>query len=914
MSEFLPFVVIGIATGAVYGLAGTGLVLTYKTSGIFNFAYGSIAALSVFVFYFLHDEHGMPWPWAAVLCVLVMGPVEGVLLELVARRLDPVSATLKVVATVGLLLVILGVGTLWFGNQTSTFPSFLPTSTVRVVGVNVTWEQIIVTIVSVVATAALYCLFRFVRLGVAMRAVVDNPELLDMTGESAVRVRRWAWIIGTVFASAAGLLLAPSLSLDALIITMLVVQAFGAAAVGYFSNLPLTFAGGLAIGIAGALASKYVVSISWLSGLPVGLPFIILFVVLVVTPRGRLMERRLVHQLPVRSSWYAPTRVRVGAATVVLVALAFVPQVAGAHLTVWSAFLIDVILFLSLGLMVRKAGQISLCHLAFAAVGAAAFGHLLTDWHVPWLAALVVSGLIAVPVGALVAIPAIRLSGVFLAIATFGFGVLLAEMVYPTNLMFGVNAGVPTPRPDVSIGPWHLSSDAGFYYLLLVFAVLAVVGVLAAERGRLGRLLGGLADSPPALEAHGTTTNTTLVLVFCIGAAMAAMAGALTSSLYSYAVGANFAPFTSLTLVALVVIVTIGDPWYALVAALGFAVFPGYVTAGNVNTYLEIVFGLFAALFALQNGKAPSVPAAVRRRLEVLGAHRRGPMHAWSTPQRAGGVPAGGSPTMPSVRVRPAGLEVEGLSVRFGGVQAVDGVSLRAVPATITGLIGPNGAGKTTIFNVCSGLVRPSAGTVVLHGADVTRMAPAERARRGLGRTFQRVQLFDSLTVRRNVELGREASMAGGNPFTQLVSRPQQRAEVRERSEEALALVGIEELAGHQAGLLSTGQRRLVELARVLAGRFDVLLLDEPSSGLGAAESRHFGDTVAEVVRRRGVTVVLIEHDMTLVRQVCSVVFVIDFGRLIFEGTTEQMLASDEVRNAYLGSGDATAGMRAVPT
>jgi ABC-type branched-subunit amino acid transport system ATPase component len=203
---------------------------------------------------------------------------------------------------------------------------------------------------------------------------------------------------------------------------------------------------------------------------------------------------------------------------------------------------------------------------------------------------------------------------------------------------------------------------------------------------------------------------------------------------------------------------------------------------------------------------------------------------------------------------------------------------------------------------------------MVLHGADVTRMAPAERARRGLGRTFQRVQLFDSLTVRRNVELGREASMAGGNPFTQLVSRPQQRAEVRERSEEALALVGIEELAGHQAGLLSTGQRRLVELARVLAGRFDVLLLDEPSSGLGAAESRHFGDTVAEVVRRRGVTVVLIEHDMTLVRQVCSVVFVIDFGRLIFEGTTEQMLASDEVRNAYLGSGDATAGMRAVPT
>ena len=904
MNQFLPFIVIGVTTGAVYGLAGTGLVLTYKTSGIFNFAYGSIAALSVFVFYFLHDQHGLAWPLAAALCVLVMGPVEGVLLELVARRLEPVSATLKVVATVGLLLVVLGVGTVWFGNQTSTFPSFLPTSTVRVAGVNVTWEQIIVTIVSVVATAALYYLFRFVRLGVAMRGVVDNPELLDMTGESPVRVRRWAWVIGTVFASAAGLLLAPSLSLDALIITMLVVQAFGAAAVGYFSNLPLTFVGGLVIGIAGALASKYVVSISWLSGLPVGLPFILLFVVLVVTPRRRLMERRVVHKLPVRSSWYAPPPVRLGVGAAVVVALAFVPQVAGDQLTVWSGFLIDVILFLSLGLMVRKAGQISLCHLAFAAVGAATFGHLLTDWHVPWLAALVVAALVAVPVGALVAIPAIRLSGVFLAIATLGFGLLLAQMVYPTNLMFGVNAGVPTPRPNLSIGPWNLSSDSGYYYLLLVFAVLAVVTVLAAERGRLGRLLGALADSPRALEAHGTTTNVTLVLVFCIGAAMAAVAGALTSSLYSYAVAANFAPFTSLTLVALVVIMTIGDPWYAVLAALGFAVFPGYVTVGNINTYLEIAFGLFAAVFALQNGRAPSVPLAVRRRFERPAA----PPPTDAPRPGASSWPEPVAPAEPaSPRPGPA-LEVEGLSVRFGGLQAVDAVDLRMATGDVTGLIGPNGAGKTTIFNVCSGLLRPSAGRVVLHGADVTRVSPSERARRGLGRTFQVVQLFDSLTVRQNVALGREAAMAGGNPLTQLLSGRRQLAEVHERCEEALELVGISALSEKQAGLLSTGQRRLVELARVLAGPFDVLLLDEPGSGLDAGESRQFGDIVTEVVRRRGVSVLLIEHDMSLVRQVCSRVYVIDFGRLIFEGSTAAMLASQEVRNAYLGSTDTPAG------
>jgi ABC-type branched-subunit amino acid transport system ATPase component len=188
-------------------------------------------------------------------------------------------------------------------------------------------------------------------------------------------------------------------------------------------------------------------------------------------------------------------------------------------------------------------------------------------------------------------------------------------------------------------------------------------------------------------------------------------------------------------------------------------------------------------------------------------------------------------------------------------------------------------------------------------------VSPAERARQGLGRTFQRVQLFDSLTVRRNVELGREAAMAGANPLTQLLSGRRQRAEVVERGQEALALVGIGALAEKQAGLLSAGERRLVELARVLAGSFDVLLLDEPSSGLDATESRRFGEILSDVVRRRRVTMLIIEHDMTLVRQVCSRVSVIDFGRLIFEGTTAEMLASDRVRNAYLGSTDTPAGV-----
>ena len=365
---------------------------------------------------------------------------------------------------------------------------------------NVGWDQITVVIISVVVTAVLYYFLRFVRLGIAMRGVVDNPDLVSITGQEPIAIRRWAWVIGMIFASMAGLLLAPSLSLDALVFTMLVVQAFGAAAIGYFSNLPLTFVGGLVVGIAGSIATKYVASITWLTGLPVGLPFIILFIVLVVTPRRLLAERRVVTSLPVRRSWYAPTRVRLGTFAVVLaflVALPWVPGFGGVHQSIWSNALIDIILFLSLGLLVRVSGQISLCHLAFAAVGAAAFGHFTGSYHVPWLLALVLAMLVAVPVGALIAIPAIRLSGVFLALATFGFGILLEQMFYTTGFMFGpTTAGIMAPRPAISIGSWNLSSDNGFYWLLLIFAVLTVLVIMGIQGGRMGRLLGALSDSP----------------------------------------------------------------------------------------------------------------------------------------------------------------------------------------------------------------------------------------------------------------------------------------------------------------------------------------------------------------------------------------------------------------------------------
>jgi ABC-type branched-subunit amino acid transport system ATPase component len=248
------------------------------------------------------------------------------------------------------------------------------------------------------------------------------------------------------------------------------------------------------------------------------------------------------------------------------------------------------------------------------------------------------------------------------------------------------------------------------------------------------------------------------------------------------------------------------------------------------------------------------------------------------------------------------GLAVDNVRVRFGGLVAVDGVSLTAPQGRITGLIGPNGAGKTTLFNACSGLVRPQEGRIRLDDEGITHLSVPARSRRGLGRTFQRMELFDSLTVVENVSLGREAGQAGGAVLRHLVARPADREEARTTTADTLELCGIVDIAGRTVGALSTGQRRLVELARTLAGRFSMLLLDEPSSGLDHVETDAFGQILRRAVAERGLGILLVEHDMGLVMGTCEHIHVVDFGRPIFEGTPAEVQGSDAVRAAYLGS------------
>ena len=262
------------------------------------------------------------------------------------------------------------------------------------------------------------------------------------------------------------------------------------------------------------------------------------------------------------------------------------------------------------------------------------------------------------------------------------------------------------------------------------------------------------------------------------------------------------------------------------------------------------------------------------------------------------GVRVAGAVAEPSL----AGIKLEQLVVRFGGLTAVNGLTLEARPGRVTALLGPNGAGKTTAFNVCSGLLRPTEGTVYFDGQDVTSLSPQVRARRGLGRTFQKMELFDHATVWDNVSMGREAAMAGSTPWKQIFATRREKRILTEATQQALDLCGIADLAQRRPAELSTGQRRLVELARVTAGGFSMLLLDEPSSGLDKAETQAFGQVLRDLVQTTGCGILIVEHDMSLVMELSDYVYVMEFGTPIFEGTPDEVRRSPEVRAAYLGT------------
>ena len=597
MRDYLPFIVIGLTTGSVYALAAMGLVVTYTTSGVFNFAHGAVGMVATFVFYSLRENAGVPTVLAMAIAVLVVGPVIGIVIDRVLlRRLHGAPPSSYVVVSLGLLVALQAFIIVLYGPATRPVAAIFSQSTFRMPGVNVGYDQAIIVAIAATAGIGLMMFFRKNHLGVQTRAVVENPELTELVGSDAARITTFSWMLGCSFAALSGVLLAPLLGVDAVILTLLVIQAFGAAAVGRLVSLPLTYAGALGLGIVASVATKFVARHPSLAGIPTSLPFIVLFVVLVLSPKGSFAEvtttvarrvryaRHNGHHIPVRTG---------GGLLAIAAVLPFF--LSGSHLLTATSTLAFVLIFASLSLVVGLSRQVSLCHAVFVVFGATTLSHL-QQWNVPFLPALLLAGLMLVPVGALVAIPAIRLSGLFLALATFGFGVLAQNLIFSTDFAFGRRAVVELHRPEL-LGI-SLHGDRAYYFFVLAIVALGVATIEVVRITRLGRLLRALADSPTAMESIGINPTASRVLVFCLSAFLAAIAGGLLGTLTKVVNPASFDFFQSLLWITVLVTAGAATLGGSVLAAVLLVSAPVVFSGGTFLEWQPVAFGVAAMLLA----------------------------------------------------------------------------------------------------------------------------------------------------------------------------------------------------------------------------------------------------------------------------------------------------------------------------
>jgi len=528
VDKFLIFTITGISLAAVYAIAACGLVVTYTTSGIFNFAHGAVGMIAAFTYWQFHDAWGWHELFALPMVVLVVAPALGAVIErVVMRNLGNASEAVRIVVPVSLLLFLFGLASvIWPGNIARNSKDFFPGKIIRIGGVNVSYHRITILVVAIIVAAALWFILRKTRTGVAMRAVVDDRSLVQLNGGRPDRVSMISWAIGASLGAISGILVAPTYGLKQLDLTFLVVNAFAAAVVGRLRSLPWAFAGAMMLGLGESYVKGYLVSNKEIGGFALGnlsyaVPPLLLFVMLVVQPEQRLRTGGVQRA---RDHWPIPSmRVTwVGAVSLVVVT-ASVASLMGTDTSVGT--LIPAYFFalmaLSLVPLAGYAGQVSLASLTFAGIGALMMSVVGTD-HSLWglIAAVVVSAL----VGALIALPALRLSGIYLALATAAFAILMTKIVFTQPVVMpGGNRQVP----PIEFGP--ISTKSNFDQLLVMSVCFALLGVamIAIRRSAFGRRLTAMKDSPVACATLGLNLMTTKIAVFALSSGIAGFAGAI---------------------------------------------------------------------------------------------------------------------------------------------------------------------------------------------------------------------------------------------------------------------------------------------------------------------------------------------------------------------------------------------------
>ena len=555
MNAFLAYTFAGLFTGAAYAIAASGLVLTYTTTRVFNLAHGAIAMVMAFVYWQLTHQEGLP-TWAAIaLILLVIAPLVGVVIErLMMRGLGDAPVSVSLVVTVGLFVLLIGLAQqLWANNVGRYVPQFYGLDYVGIGTFRLSYHYIITMVVSVLVAGGLYVLLNRTRMGTSMRAAVDNKELLQLFGSSARRVSMASWAIGASLAALAGILLVSQVQLDYFNLTFLVISAFAAAMFGRLRSLPLTYVGALVLGLGQAYVQGYqnvlhdvLHNDNLLLGFRDALPTIVLFVVLIFVPQVQLRVGQIkgILAAPVPSMRRA---LEVGAVLVVVVTVVS-QQLGQTNLLRLGDALAFGIVMLSLVLLTGYGGYVSLAQLSFMGIGAAVVCKMNTSSPL----AVVAAALIAAAVGALVALPVLRLTGLYLALATFAFAQLMDKLVFQANFMFGFNGSLHAKR--MNLFGLHLQSSGSYTVLLGVVFVLIAIALLVLRRGPVGRVLIAMRDSPAACGTLGLNQRWFRVGLFSLSAGIAGVGGALVAGMRETVSPTSFAALQGLLLLLLAVV------------------------------------------------------------------------------------------------------------------------------------------------------------------------------------------------------------------------------------------------------------------------------------------------------------------------------------------------------------------------
>lgn len=618
VNDLFTWVVFGLTTGAIYAVAASGLVLTYTTSGIFNFAHGAVGMLAAFTYWQVRVEWGWPAPVALIFVLFIAAPLLGAAVErVILRGIEGASEVTRLVVTIGLMVGLIGLAQVIWKSESRVLPRFLgDDATIRLpTDLVITWHDLIGLLCAAAVAGGLTLLLRGTRIGIAMRAVVDNRSLAQLNGAQPSQTSMFSWALGFSLAALAGILIGPILQLDPYILTFLVVNAYAAAMFGRLSSLPLTFAGGLILGVIETIIvglldpARFSVLerwSEWVVALRGVVPIVILFILLLVMPREKASGHtasRLRERVP-NPDWNRSligAGALVGGVTLLAVVLGDGTDNLG-HLSTALAF---GVIILSLVPLVGYGGQISLAQMGLAGVGAIVMSKWSIGGPVEDLLGLVAAFVVAAAVGAVVALPALRLKGIYLALATFAFAVFLDKVVFVQEFAF---KGSSLRVERFEFFGVSLDSDVSYTIFLAVMFALCGLGVVYLRRGPFGRRLQAMKDSPAACATLGIDLTRTKLTVFALSAGLAGVGGALLGGQKTAVAAIDFDPIQSLVIVLMAVAGGVAMVSGAFVGGLIFASFGFWIDIApeGMKGFVENLVLLAPGLIGISLGRNPN--------------------------------------------------------------------------------------------------------------------------------------------------------------------------------------------------------------------------------------------------------------------------------------------------------------------